>query len=582
MKLVSTLIPSIRSNWKWLASLLITILFFTFYLTVFRPAYTVTDDFSMISLVSGYLGSPPVPFMVFSNILWGLFLIPFYRLPSNLNWEILIFITINFLSVWSLLHIVLSRTLKASYKTAGVLAILVCDSYFFLNITFTTIASFAALAGFCTILAAASLKYPLKRRAVLFGGVLVLVGSLIRFESFLLVLLLLVPSTLILHRFFNLRVLILAMGGAAILVAACFLFDKIYVLRNPEWNAFYIYDQTRSLIQDTPRATNLDSGNGFLAVGWSRDDFRMFVNWFFPDPQTFSLANLQYLVTHISGREKNLVDALLAYVYAHHIFDNQNGLPYALILVAAWLAWVSDPPLNKALLPLSALILSCLALIIYLVGTQRVPLHVWFSFLSTAAIFSLMILSWTNNFFGQGSPSKPKSALGDSFRIISMVLIVVGAAVVGIQASAMTDEHLAKQAAYRQVLSELSSLQSEGKIGPNALIISPSGGIPVEWSDPMVLDLPKVQYFEMSWLTFSPIYRDVLAVHGIQDLPSGFYKGNNVYLMTKMGLIDGIAKFIEKHNGVLVNSRLKYSVSDHAIPTGIFSDVKLYQLIQLP
>jgi hypothetical protein len=582
MKLVSGLIPFLRSNWKWTASLVITILFFTFYLTVFRPAYTVTDDFSMISLVSGYLGGSPVPFMVFSNVLWGLILIPFYRLPSDLNWEILLFIGINFLSVWSLLHIALSRPLRAGYKIAGALAVLVCDSYFLLNITFTTIASFAALAGFCTILMAASLEFRLKRRAFIFGCLLILVASLIRLESFLLVLLVLLPSTLLMHRFLNLKVLIMAVGAAALLITACILFDKFYVLSNPEWSSFYVYNQSRSLLQDTPRSTNLDAGNGFLAVGWSRDDFRMFINWFFPDPQAFSLANLQYLVRHVSGREKNLIGSLLAYFYPHHIFDNQSGLPYALILGAAWLGFIFDRSVKKAFLPLSAVALSSLGLIVYLVWTQKVPLHVWFSFLSTAAIFSICILGWTNSSVGQEPPSKPRSALQYPAGLISMVLIIAGAVIVLDQAGVMTAEHIAKQAAYRQVLSELNSLERDGKIQPNALIISPSGGIPVEWADPLVRDQPKIQYFEMSWLTFSPVYREVLAKSGIQDLPAGFYKSNNVYLMTKLTLIDGIVEFIENHDGVAVDPRLRYSVSDHAIPSGIFSDVKLYQLFQVP
>jgi len=462
------------------------------------------------------------------------------------------------------------------------LAVLVCDSYFLLNITFTTIASFAALAGFCTILMAASLEYPLKRRAFIFGGVLVLVASLIRLESFLLVLLVLLPSTLIIHRYFNLRVLIIAMGSAALLVTASFLFDRLYVLSNPEWNAFYIYNQARSLLQDTPRSTNLDAGNGFLAVGWTRDDFRMFINWFFPDPQTFSLANLQYLIEHVSGREKNLISSLLAYFYPHHIFDNENGLPYALILVAAWLAFIFDPSLKKAFLPLSALVLSSLGLIIYLVWTQKIPLHVWFSFLSAAAIFSLLILNWTKSSTGQDSRPITKSPPQVPAAFLSMVLILAGTVVVGGRALAMTAEHIAKQAAYRQVLSELSSLQTPGKIGPHALIISPSGGIPVEWSDPLVRDQPKVQYFEMSWLTFSPVYRAVLGGYGIQDLPAGFYEHDNVYLMTKVGLINGVIQFILKHDRVTVDPRLIYSVDDHAIPSGIFSDVRLYQLVQVP
>ena len=100
----------------WLASLLCAIAFFILYLFVFRPGYQVDDDITMIQLASGYLGGTPVPFMVFSNVILGFILNLLYRLPSNLNWEILLFFGINFLSVWCLVYIVFSLPLKSAYK----------------------------------------------------------------------------------------------------------------------------------------------------------------------------------------------------------------------------------------------------------------------------------------------------------------------------------------------------------------------------------------------------------------------------------------------------------------------------------
>ena len=120
----------------WLASLLYAIAFFILYLFVFRPGYQVDDDITMIQLVSGYFGKP-VPFMVFSNVVLGFLLNFLYRLPTNLNWEILIFFGINFLSVWCLVTIVLSMPLKFAYRFFGILVILELDSLFLLNITFT-------------------------------------------------------------------------------------------------------------------------------------------------------------------------------------------------------------------------------------------------------------------------------------------------------------------------------------------------------------------------------------------------------------------------------------------------------------
>ena len=168
----------------WLASLLCVTAFFILYLFVFRPGYQVDDDITMIQLASGYLGGVAVPFMVFSNVTLGFILNLLYRLPTNLNWEILIFFGINFLSVWCLAYVIFTLPLKSAYKFFGVLVILLSDSLFLLNITFTTTATFAVISGFVSILTVAYRRSPLRRRMLLFGGLLILAGGLIRIEIF--------------------------------------------------------------------------------------------------------------------------------------------------------------------------------------------------------------------------------------------------------------------------------------------------------------------------------------------------------------------------------------------------------------
>src|SRR5271157_2785299 len=219
----------------WLAGLLCAIAFFVLYLFVFRPGYQVDDDITMIQLASGYLGGTPVPFMVFSNVILGFILNLLYRMPTILNWEILIFFGIHFLSVWCLVYIVFSLPLKSVYKSFGILVILLSDSLFLLNVTFTTTATFAAISGFVSILAATYKGSRFSRRMLIFGGLLVLAGSLIRVESFLLVLLMIFPSWLFIYRFFDLKKLIISSLTAIIVVASFYLFNTMYVKSFPQW-----------------------------------------------------------------------------------------------------------------------------------------------------------------------------------------------------------------------------------------------------------------------------------------------------------------------------------------------------------
>ena len=59
---------------------------------------------------------------------------------------------------------------------------------------------------------------------------------------------------------------------------------------------------------------------------------------------------------------------------------------------------------------------------------------------------------------------------------------------------------MARQTAYQNELSDLKTLQAQGRIQNSALIVSPAMGIPLVWSNPMFLDLPS-----------AAIYRDGLA-----------------------------------------------------------------------
>ena len=553
-----------------IVSFLSTAVFFALYLSVFRLGYLVNDDITMISLVSGYLGGKPVPFMVFSNVIWGFLLIPLYAIHSNLNWEIWLFILINFLSVWALVYIAFSRPLHIVCKLAGVLAILACDGFFLINVTFTVIATFAALAGSCLILMTACSLNPLKRHWLVYGGLLILIGSLIRLESIPLVLLVILPTSLIMYRIFDIKVLTIAFAITSLAVAGCYTYDKIYVESHPDWNSYYVYNNVRSMIQDTPRAHIENIGNVLSDVGWNGNDYRLFLNWFFPDQKVYSLSKLQYLVDHVSDHEGSVTDAVLSYFQLHHIFNARDTFPYLLVITATWLLALVHPPLRRAFPALALLLVTSLILILYLVWTESLPLHVWYSFLATIGIFGLCVLSWNVYAAGidvQSEEKIPSAAMASVFLAMTSIAL----ALVLYWASVTTGENIAKQSSYQQMLTDLDSLQAQGEIAPNALILSPAVGIPIEWSNPLILNFPRIHYFQMEWLTFSPIYTEVLHDYGVLSLPAGIYQKDNIYLMTRKSLIPSVVQSIKDNEGVDVKAGLIYSPDNEG--------VALYRLI---
>jgi len=553
---------------------LITLLFFLVLLLGSHPGYEADDDISMLLLASGYLGGKAVPFLVFSNILWGFLLNLLYALPTRWNWEVLLFLLLNFISVYGLIHIVLARSPRVQVRAFAILIILLTDVFFLENINFTGMAAFNTLAGFCLLLGSLPSRSPSRFGQLTLGITLIVIGSLIRIEAALLVfLLLLVPLSLKI-RAFKIPGLVAALTVAGMLVAGCVLFDHVYVQSSPAWSSYYQYNQTRSELHDTPRLAQIDGA--IQEVGWSQNDLVMFIHWFFPDPTTYSLNHLQTLVADVTPVHTGLISTLAALLRGILAPD---ALPYLLFFAAIWLwAWRS-PSVIQALLPLTALAAVFFGIGFFLEWSAKLPDRVLMSMLAAMVLIGLSVLLWSQADSPTNTTPTLKGLLSLRSASLFLVLLVAGAAIlVTVQSLVTSHLHLQHQSAYRQILSDLRILRESGKVQKASLIVSPGLGLPLEWSDPMVLDLPEIEYMPMGWLTFSPVYETMLHQYGIASLPDGLWQKDNVYLMTRTNLMYGIRAFIREHGGPNTTTRTIYSLPPNT-QAGSYQNVALFQFI---
>ncbi len=366
---------------------------------------------------------------------------------------------------------------------------------------------------------------------------------------------LIIPPLVLGNRYFKLRRLAIALVIPTVLVFGCYAFDRSYLRASPGWHAFDVYNQTRSMVQDTPRLTNL--GATIKAIGWNENDLVMFTHWFIPDAQVYSLEHLHFLVDTVSDKR----GILSAFAYALRNLLSPVAIPYILILVSTWLGvWLYVPD-KRVALPLLVLDVDLLSVVLFLAWTQKLPDRVLLPLLAAAAIFGLFILSWMGT--NQGELESPANRKNPFYWVvisgIFMSLVVAIGLVVG-QSIQTTRLNIAKQAAYHQILSDIEGLVAQGKLPANALIASNATGIPFEWSDPMVLEFPAVQYLDMGWLTNSPAYDQALHINGVQSLPAGLYQNSNVYLMTRESVMYGILQFIRDHENIEVSANRIYKM----------------------
>ena len=88
---------------------LINIIFLLMVLLFCDMKYEVSDDFIVDSVLSGAYGNGYDEHLLFSNIIYGIFLKQLYKAIPVVSWYFVFQIAICFFSLWAVTYIVLSR-----------------------------------------------------------------------------------------------------------------------------------------------------------------------------------------------------------------------------------------------------------------------------------------------------------------------------------------------------------------------------------------------------------------------------------------------------------------------------------------
>lgn len=541
-----------------------------------HPGYAINDDLKMISMVAGYPGLSPTPFLVFSNVLWGFILMPLYALRVALNWEMILFSTINLISLWTLLYILFSAPSDRTSRVLGTALLLANGLYFSLNLTFSSTAALASFAGFTAILAGTS-RGTVHHRALAVGGVaLIVCGSLIRIQMLLLVLPPILTAAAFLYRAFVPRQLVVAIGCAALLVFTGYAFDRLYVRAHPDWNTYYFYNKIAQMVQDSHRLENMHLE--IRRIGWSGNDQELFARYFFPDAGVYSIDRLQFLVGRVSGIGQNPLYSAQAFLDR---VATLQALPFLLACAAIWLWEFSPGRPSYARVAIPLVIGASLAENLALVWIYKNPNYVLFSLLATASILVILLPGWPS--IGNAGTGQPRMTTRRRVAVafgagLLAILAVVGSVA---QAAITSSENARKQTEYAMVLSDLGSLQREGRIKPNAVIVSPAHGIPWDWSNPLLLDLPGIPYLDTGWSTFSPPYDEALKKFDLDPLPESLYKNDHAYLITESIFKGFLARYYQEHDSITVRFETLYVLPNPYHYEG-YEDVELYRVIAAP
>ncbi len=296
------------------------------------------DDVTYAWIASGvYTGTPDIH-LVFLNALYGCLVAGLYNLFPRVEWYSVLFLFWLALSAAVCLYYVLKDETAKTYKLLGISIIILFLTYFVIRLQFTTVAASLAFAGLLLLC----------KRNFIFGGVLLLLGSLIRFEAAGMVGVIMMPVIAMEYKF-DWKKAWASLGIVLILVFFTHRADILFY-NSTEWQRFITCCNltSRGKINDNPNIWRLAQN---LPENISPVDFNL-ITAFAPDPETATpelLAAIDKELRHIPlikkikniytifiPRYKWWLALLLLAFLPLLIFTTTKSRIYSFIVIALW------------------------------------------------------------------------------------------------------------------------------------------------------------------------------------------------------------------------------------------------------
>ena len=282
-------------------------------------------------------------------------------------------ISIGVCSTGSLVAIAYLR--RDQIRTRGQLAFVVLSIVLLpvlvLRPSFTVAAIVLCTTGIIAVAAAARSERH-ARLLICFGSIVLGIGAMVRFDSFMGVVAAFLPFIAVAGVSIGWRRLLIAIAIVSGLLAVTSLSDHA-LNSSPEWSAYMKFNQVRGELSqsiDFERAmadpTDPAVAKLLADIGWTVDDVVLFNSWLFYDPKVYSTDHLSKVVSLVSGTSYNapLSDSVLL------VFRSQR--PLWILSVSLGVAAAARRRWRNWVLILVQLAW-CAAVFSYIAASQRFP-----------------------------------------------------------------------------------------------------------------------------------------------------------------------------------------------------------------
>jgi hypothetical protein len=498
----------------------------------FTVVYGSNDDPARAMIVSGTgFASTPDEHLLFSNVLLGRFLRALYVAWPGRPWY-----DHALAGLGAFAHAVLAYAgIRAvPDRSALVLYAVYLGTSLALATTlqFTMTAFAAAQAGLLLALSLVERPAAGKARSVLviLAVGLAVAGALVRPDAFWLAAgLTLAPAVVLCWRRERGRLAPFATvaSTALVLVLAAQSYDRRYYAREPAWDEYREFHGLVHELQDLRRVDEAEDqvGAAMRLAGWSRNDLRLLLSWFYPDEAVFDRDTLRTFLGRlppVPQRWARGADAL-ARVW-------RGGL--LLIALALTGVVVLSWPSPRYLVALVAAIAAALGALVFLAVWRKLPSHVW-----------MMVVPWP---VACALALRPAAFPARA----STVRVAAAAALAAAVLFGSASKELRRSAEARQATAQLlASLPQVPRPGGEALLVTWGPTFPLDAAPTFRADWtpPGLRLFSLGWPHRTPAARATLARLGIRNLTHALAWDPRVWLAAPPEVAPMLDRFVRRH-----------------------------------